>query len=73
MAADNMGIMEKAVIGGVIALVMIVVMSQAVQATTPVAGYCCPICPDECFYTYDELYQHFTTAHPSQPIDIIWE
>lgn len=74
MADEKDGLMEKAVIGGVIALVMIMLVSQAVQAYQPAPpGYCCPICPDECFYTYEELYEHFTTAHPSQPIDLIWE
>lgn len=77
MADEKDGLMEKAVMGGVIALVMIVVMSQAVQAfppAQPVAPeYCCPICPDKCYPTYEELYEHFTTAHPTQPIDIIWE
>ena len=73
MSDDKMGIMEKAVIGGVIVLIMIVAMSQAVQAFQPAPPqYCCPIC-GECFYSYSELYQHFTTEHPAEEISIIWE
>ena len=72
MSDDKMGIMEKAVIGGVAALIMIVAMSQAVQAMTPTLQYTCPICGEK-FATYDELYQHFTTEHPSEPIDLLWE
>lgn len=34
--------------------------------------YTCPIC-GATFATYDELYQHFITEHPSTPIEIIWE
>ncbi len=41
-------------------------------ATSPTPGvYTCPICGDT-FATYDELYQHFITAHPSTPITITW-
>lgn len=57
---------------------MAIMMLSVVQGllpkppTPPTKDYCCPIC-GECFYTYDELYTHFTTAHPSEPIDIIWD
>ena len=72
MSDDKMGIMEKAVIGGVIGLIMIVAMSQACQAFQPAPPeYCCPIC-GEYFYTYDELYQHFVESHPAEDIEIIW-
>ncbi len=71
---------EKSIMGMIMAVVMISVMSQVVQGSVPAPPappaapqYCCPIEPDVCFYTYDELYQHFITAHPSDPIDIIWE
>lgn len=61
-----------AVMTGVLVLGLFLLMPGIVQAMTPTAQYCCPICP-ECFFTYEELYNHFTTEHPSSPIDIIWE
>ncbi len=64
--------MSKAVIGGVLGLIAIMMVTGVVQAMTPQKPYCCPICPD-CFMTYDELYQHFITEHPTEPIDLIWE
>ena len=65
--------MEKAMMGIMMAVIVIAVMSQAVQAFQPAGPqYQCPIC-GEFFYTYEELYQHFTIEHPSQPIDIILE
>ena len=60
------------VIGMVFALAMIIAVTQMAQATTPTPQYTCPICGEK-FMTYDQLYSHFTTAHPSTPIDIIWE
>ncbi len=68
---------EKAIMAMMMAIVGLVVMTQVVQgmepAPPPPPQYCCPIEPDVCFYTYDELYEHFTTAHPSEPIEINWE
>jgi len=65
--------MEKAIIGMMIAIVVAVMMAQVAQAMQPAPPqYSCPIC-GESFYTYDELYSHFTGEHPSEPIDIIWE
>jgi len=64
--------MEKALTDGMMAIVMLAVMAQFVQAATPQPQYTCPICGAK-FMTYDELYTHFTTAHPSEPIQIIWE
>jgi len=58
------------VIGMVFALVMIGFVAGMAQAAQP--QYTCPICGTK-FMTYDELYQHFITAHPAEPIDIIWE
>jgi hypothetical protein len=65
-------LMEKALIGGMMAIVMVDVMAQFAQAAAPQPRYTCPICGRK-FMTYDELYQHFTTEHPSEPIEIIWE
>ena len=67
-----MGTMEKALIGGMMAIVMVAVMAQAIQAATPQPQYVCPICGQK-FMTYDQLYSHFTTEHPAEPIEIIWE
>ena len=64
--------MEKALMGGITAIIMVMVMAQVVQAATPQPQYQCPICGAK-FMTYDQLYQHFISAHPSEPIDIIWE
>jgi len=64
--------MEKVIIGGLMAIVMVLIMTQFVQAATPQPQYQCPLCGEK-FMTYQELYDHFTTAHPSEPIDIIWE
>ena len=69
MGNDLMG---KPIIGGMMAVVLIAVMAQFVQAAIPQPQYTCPICGKK-FMTYDELYQHFTTEHPAEPIDIIWE
>lgn len=60
------------VIGLVLAMGMITVVAQMAQAATPQPQYTCPIDGLK-FFTYDELYQHFTTEHPAEPIDIIWE
>ena len=36
------------------------------------APFTCPVCDEE-FGSLEELQVHFTTAHPRQPIPIIWE
>jgi hypothetical protein len=70
--------MEKslpAVMTAMFGLVMVVAvanMAQAMQPTPPTPQYTCPICGVQ-FFTYDELYAHFTAEHPSEPIEIIWE
>ena len=61
-----------AVMMAMFGLVMVVAVVGMAQAMQPKAEYCCPIC-GICFMTYDELYEHFTTEHPSEPIDIIWD
>jgi len=63
---------EKWLISVTIAIVGVVMLAQVVQAIVPQPQYTCPICGDK-FMTYDQLYQHFTTAHPAEPIEIIWE
>ncbi len=39
----------------------------------PVATFCCPIEPDVCFTTYEELNAHFIAEHPTIDIDIDWK
>jgi len=57
---------------GLIMIVAVVGMIQGMQPTPPTPQYTCPICGEQ-FFTYDELYQHFTTEHEAEPIEIIWE
>ena len=70
--------MEKALPGvmaamfGLVMVVAVVDMAQAMQPTPPTPQYTCPICGAP-FFTYDELYTHFTAEHPAEPITIIWE
>lgn len=59
---------EKMMMG----MIGVVVMAAVAQQLIPKKTYCCPIC-STCFYTYDELHSHFTTQHPAEDIDIIWE
>lgn len=67
--------MDKALtvtIGMMFGLVLLVAVVGSVQAAQPTPQYACPIC-GVMFWTYDELYGHFTAEHPAEPIDIIWE
>lgn len=69
-----MATMEKTMLAMVMVVLGMALVTQVVQAMQPAAPtFCCPLCTDVCFYTYDELYAHFTAAHPSEPIDILWE
>lgn len=53
-------------------LVMFAAVAGMLKAAEPVPQYSCPICGDP-FFTYEDLYNHFVTEHPAEPIDIIWE
>lgn len=64
---------EKTIMVIMMVVIMAAVLTQVVQAMTPQKTYCCPLCTDVCFYTYDELYSHFVTAHPAIDIEIIWD
>ena len=64
--------MDKILMGGVAAMIGLAAVTSVVQAYTPKLEYVCPICGAR-FATYDELYSHFTTEHPAEPIEIIWE
>lgn len=62
--------MDKILMGGIAAMIGLAVIAGVAQAYTPSLDYFCPVC-GEMFATYDELYQHFTTEHPAEPIDIV--
>ena len=64
--------MDKILMGGIAAMIGLAAVASMAQASTPSLDYVCPICEAR-FATYDELYSHFTTEHPAEPIDIIWE
>lgn len=71
-----MAAMEKTVIVMTTVVLMSALMMEVVRAMAPIPpslDYCCPLCTDVCFATYDELYTHFTTQHPAEDIDISWE
>ncbi len=53
-------------------LIGIVIVAQMVQSFVPQKTVSCPI-EGELFYTYEELYQHYATVHPTDPISIAWE
>lgn len=63
--------MEKMVMVMAVVVMGMAIISQVVQAAVPQPQYTCPI-DGEKFMTYDELYNHFTTSHPAEPIEIIW-
>ena len=63
---------DKIMMGGMAALIGLAAVASVAQASTPRLEYVCPICGAR-FATYDELYQHFITEHPAEPIEIIWE
>lgn len=44
----------------------------ALAGAAPPEVYTCPVCAAE-FGTLEELQEHFTTAHPRQPLPIEWE
>ncbi len=70
MAEDKM---QKSIMGIMMVMIMASIMLTVVQGSEPAPpSFECPL-DDEVFYTYDELSAHFTSAHPTQPIDIIWD
>ncbi len=70
METEKMGAI---MMGGIGVLMMLGVMGSLMPAAPEAPPtYTCPIC-GEIFNTRDELYSHFTTEHPAEPIDIIWE
>jgi len=68
----NIEKMQPIFIGGIAAMIALVAVASMAHAYAPSLDYVCPICGAR-FATYDELYQHFTTEHPAEPISIIWE
>ena len=69
MDIENMG---PILMGGLAAMIGLAAVASVSQAATPSLDYVCPICGAR-FASYDELYSHFTTEHPAEPIEIIWE
>jgi len=63
---------EKIMIGGFMGIMSVMVLAWAIQAFIPQPQYACPICSQK-FMTYQQLYDHFTSAHPSEEIEITWE
>ncbi len=57
--------------GGMAAMIGLVVIAGVAEAYTPILAYVCPI-DGARFATYEELYRHFAT-HPTMPIEIMWE
>jgi len=68
---------EKVIISGMMAIMMVAVLAQFVQAAPPppAAEFYCPYC-GQGFNTLEELINHVATEHPDQPpiqsIDIVW-
>jgi DNA-directed RNA polymerase subunit RPC12/RpoP len=60
--ADDL--MEKGLIGGMMAIMMVAVLAQFVQALAPQPQYTCSICGAK-FDTQAELDEHMRTAHPT--------
>ncbi len=70
MAEDKL---QKSMMAIMMVVIMAAVMLQVVEGAQPAPpSFECPL-DDEVFYTYDELSAHFISAHPTQPIDIIWD
>lgn len=61
---------------GIMAMMMVVVLAAVVLQIMPVQAtptvYTCPICGEQ-FTSLAGLEAHFAAAHPSEPIDIIWQ
>ena len=72
METEKMG----AVMAGGIGIMMMLGVVAGLMSTTPTTttptAYTCPIC-EQVYYSRDDLYYHFISAHPAEPIDIIWE
>jgi len=64
--------MDRILMGGIAAMIGLAVVAGVAQAYTPNLDFICPICGVK-YATDEELYYHFTTDHPAEPINIIWE
>ncbi len=74
--ADDTG----SIMGMMMAVFGIAIMASVISGVVPVAAtppevtqYACPLEPTLLFDTYDEMYAHFVTAHPTTDIDIFWD
>jgi hypothetical protein len=67
-----MNTVGKVVIGIVVAVGAFFGIKRLVEAAP--GKYVCPFpgC-GETFDTYEELQEHFDTAHPGEPIEITWD
>ena len=66
-----MDIDEKRFMSMTVGIFGIVMLGQIVQGLIPSKDYCCTVC-GECFYTLDDLYDHFISAHPGvDPLPIL--
>jgi len=73
MAEENESMMGG-MAGGMMGIIMIVMVVGLLGSFTPPTPtvYTCSLCGAE-FGSLAELQAHFDTAHPGEPIDIIWE
>ena len=68
----NKGVVIGTLIVGGIIVAGVTAIALSSKAGAEPEGYSCPICGLP-FDSYEELYAHFTSEHPAEPIDIIWE
>jgi len=66
------GITEEEIMEMVVPVMVVAMLGIVAQTIIPQPQHVCPVCGQK-FMTYDQLYQHFTTAHPAEPIQIIWQ
>jgi len=69
MAAEDK--VMAGIMGGMAGLIAVVACTSLVQAAAPPV-YTCPLC-GATFGSLADLQEHFDSAHPGEPIDIIWE
>ena len=71
---EDMKGMEGQMMSLMVMVIGLSVITQVLTGIQPAAPtYCCPLETDVCFSTYDELYSHFVSQHPTEDIEIIWE
>jgi len=63
---------ERILIGGIAVMITLVATTSLIKSEPVPGPYVCSLC-GEPFNTIDELYQHFVSAHPAEPVTIKWE